>query len=369
MGITVKTELLQTAAAKSAKGSGNQAVLALATAVMIKSIGTSLVLTTTDNSITLDVVVNGVAKQEEPFVACVNSGIFSKLIAKQTCENVVLSVTESSLHVSGDGEYDLPLLLDEEGEIAEIPHNKFTADKTETVSVQDLKNMYAYGKISVSKYFDTPMYTGYCVSGGKVFTFDGSKSCVVDTPSCKFNALLPGKLVELFDLFDDKTVTLSIGTEGQLLFTGSDMILYGFGMEGFNQFPAQQLMDLATSDKFTNYFAVNKVAFSSVADRLSLFVAEADQNEVQMRVMKDGVSFTNKETSAYEKLPFAKQETKVVETAVSVDLQDLKLFTGVCGEDYIKFSYTEGSPICMTANNVQYIIPLLEEIDEEFEEE
>lgn len=366
MKLKIKTDALKVAVAKAVKGSSTQGILALSTAMMLRTVGTDLVLTTTDNALVLSVTIKGVANGEGAFVACTDSLLFAKLISKQSSEYVVLTVTENELHVSGDGEYSLHLLLDEEGSLVEIDDIEIPEVTAHKVAVAELKNVITYNSSAVSKYFDTPIYTAYCMAGDKVITYDGAKSCISKISDTKITGLFSSKMCDLFSLFEDKEVSFYIDNDnGKVVITSSDVCISGYLMSGIEEYPAQALIDLVYSDMFSEKFSVSRGALINTLDRISLFISEKEQNEVRLVVKEDGLCINNKETSAYEKIKFVDTKKTPLLTAVSVDLNDIKAFVSVCNAENITFMYSAGSPVCLTSEDVRYVIPLLEEVEEE----
>ena len=288
MKVKLNTEALKIATAKAAKGSGNLSMLAITSAIGIEIKDTNLVLTTTNNSINLEVILKDVVKEPISFYACTNSDIFCKLISKQTSEHVVLDIQENCLQVTGDGVYNLPLIQDEEGTMGRIVPIDVPALDTVKVSATELKKMLKYNKLAVSKQFDTPMYTGYCIANEKVYTFNGNTACITALKLKDINLLLPSVFVDLFSLFEDKTVSVYVSSN-RIKFESEDVVITGTTLEGYEDYPVKPLSDTVYSNEFTQSVKVSKARLNNILDRIGLFVSDKEQNAIQLNFSDIGL--------------------------------------------------------------------------------
>ena len=369
MVLELKTETLKVATSKAAKGTGNLSMLAITSAIGIEVVGNDLVLTTTDNNTNVEVFVKNVVKEPVKFYACTNSDLFCKLISKQNCEKIKLDLQPNMLQVVGDGVYNLPLIQDEEGGMGRITPIEVEGLEPVVVQSSELKKMLKYNKLAVSKYFDTPIYTGYCVNNEKVYTYNGVIACVTAVNLKTINMLIPFRLAELLELFEDKNVSVSYASN-RVKFSSEDVVITGAVLEGFESYPAQQLGDLVYSDTFNDEAKVNRQKLLNILDRLSLFVSDKEQNAIQLNFADSGLLVSNVGSSACEKAPYTNQKEQRTITSAFIDLRDLKVIVNAVDDEQVTFLYSDGSPICVCTDNMRFIIPLLEdESDEEQEEE
>lgn len=368
MKFEVKTESLKVAVAKAAKGTGNLSMLAITGAIGIDVVGTDLVLTTTDNNTNVQVIVKNVVKTPINFYACTNSDLFCKLISKQTSDKVCLDLQENMLQISGDGVYNLPLIQDEEGGMARIMPIIVDSLQPVTVNSQELKKMLKYNKLAVSKYFDTPIYTGYCVSNNKTVTYNGVVACASEVKLNELSALIPFKTVDLFELFEDKNVKVSIASN-LIKLESEDVIITGSLLEGFADYPVQPLLDLVYSDTFSQEVKVDKAKLVNIIDRLSLFVSDKEQNAIQLNFSETGLILSNAGSSACEKVAYNKQPEQVVVTSMFVDLRDLKTIVGAVASEDVTILYSDGSPVAICTDDMRFVIPPLEDDNGEEVEE
>lgn len=367
MKITLKTEALQEVTAKALKGAGNLSMLAITSAIGIEVLGQDLVLTTTDNNTNLSVTLKNVinAPLNESFYACTNAELFCKLIAKQTTKTVVLEILDKCLQVEGDGAYNLPLIQDEEGTVAKIAPIEVDGLTKITVDAKELKKMLKYNKLAVSKLYDEPMYTGYCVDNDKVFTYNGANACISEIHLNDLHLLLPSKMVDLFDLFEDKMITV-IAVSDKVRFYSDTIDITGSVLEGFNEYPKEPLTKTVYSEEFVSEVTVNRDKLVGVLDRLSLFVSDNEQHGIQLNFTETGLLISNMDSNACESVPYV-DNTPANVSAVYVDINDLKVIINAISEDKITIIYGNASALGVAVGSMRFVLSLLSD-DEDVED-
>ena len=365
MKVKLNTEALKIVTAKAAKGSGNLSMLAITSSIGIEIRDTNLILTTTDNSTNVEVVLKDVVKEPATFYVCTNSDLFCKLIAKQTSEAVVLEQQENCLQVTGDGVYNLPLVQDEEGTMGRITPIDVPALDTVKVNASELKKMLKYNKLAVSKQYDTPMYTGYCISDEKVYTFNGNTACITALKLKDINLLLPASFVELFNLFEDKSVTVSVSSN-RIKFESEDVILTGTVLEGYDEYPTKPLADTVYSKEFTQSVKVSKNALNNILDRIGLFVSDKEQNAIQLNFGDLGLIISNVDSNACESVQYIGNKPTDV-SSVFVDLNDLRVIVNTISTEDVTLIFGSESAIGVCTEDMRFVIPVL--ADDTAEEE
>lgn len=357
--IKIKTEVLQVATAKAVKGMGNLSILAITSAMCISLKDGNLILSTTTNSMNLSVTIKDVADKFAEMYVCTDGNLFGKLVAKTSVDYIELELTENSLRFTGDGVYNLPLIQDEEGNMARIIDINVESDNTYNVSAQDLKKLLVYNKLSVSKAYDQPIYTGYCVKDNHIYTFNDVTACISVVDLSNISALLPAPMVELFNLFEDKTVSVKIAGNS-IKFEGTDVCISGALLEGITYYPTDAISKLANSPDFNNIVKVSKQKLAATLDRLSLFIEKTDKNKISVTFGNDGLIITNNSSSAGEQIAYTEKNIK--DTKIyPVDLQDLKGIVDASPVDVITILYGHESGICIEDGNMRYIVPMLDE--------
>lgn len=361
MKIRLKTEALKVATAKASRGSGNLSMLAITSSIGIEVSGLDLVLTTTDNSTNVEVKIKDVVKEPTQFYACTSSELFCKLISKQTCEAVTLELQgegeERFLQVAGDGVYNLPLVQDEEGGMGRIAPIDVPSLDTVKVEAVELKKMLRYNKLAVSKQFDTPMYTGYCVDTDKVYTFNGNTACISELNLKNIKLLIPSSVVELFSLFEDKFVNVA-HTSNKIKFESEDVVITGTVLEGIDEYPSEALAETVYSEAFTQTVKVSKAKLNSVLDRLGLFVSAEDQNAIQLNFGDLSLIISNTDSNACESIEYIGNKPTDVSSSY-VDLNDLKLIVNTLESEDVTLIFGSDSAIGVCTDKMRFIIPVL----------
>jgi len=366
MKVKIKTEALKVATAKAIKGAGNLSMLAVTSAIGIEVVGTDLFLTTTDNTTNLKVSVKNVLTEPiEGFYACTNADLFCKLISKQTCDNVILDLQSNVLQITGDGMYNLPLIVDEEGTIVHISPIDVDGLAPVQIEVSELKKVLKYNKLAVSKLYDEPMYTGYCISENKVYTYNGNDACITEVNLENIKLLLPATIINLIELFEDKTVTF-LSASDRVKISSADVEITGTVLEGFDNYPIKPLADTVYSTQFTKSVLVKKDKLNAILDRLSLFVSNDEQNALQLNFTEKALLLANGDSNACESLPYVGDSAAEV-CAVFIDLNDLKIIANAIDTADIKIIYGNDSAIGVCADKMRFILPLLSDESEELE--
>ena len=150
--IKIKTKSLSEAVSKAIKGSSKKQMLAITMSIGIEIKDDTLTLTTTDGVTDLFVRVDKIGCKGNNFYCCTDSELFSKLVQKISNEEITLQLTESALKVfAGKSEYNLPIILDEEGNMCRIDERMLSADSTTTkLSSEILRRIKKYNGATVA---------------------------------------------------------------------------------------------------------------------------------------------------------------------------------------------------------------------------
>ena len=119
MQLKIQTSKLQEMVTKSIKGASNNKMIPLTSLMEIELKDKTLTLRTTDAANTLSIIAKDI--DGEDFHTVVPSEMFSKLVGKITTANITLTVGANSLNVKGNGEYQIELPLDDEGNSVKFP--------------------------------------------------------------------------------------------------------------------------------------------------------------------------------------------------------------------------------------------------------
>ena len=357
--VKIKTEALQVATAKAVKGIGNLSILAITSAIGITVEDGVVTLSTTNNSTNVDVRIVGAVDKNVSMYACTGGELFGKLVAKTTSEFITLELKDNYLMFEGDGAYQLPLIVDEEGTMAKITPIEVDGLTTYTVATKDLKKLLGYNKLAVSKSFDQPIFTGYCVKDNCIFTYNDNTACVSDVDLKNMAALLPGSMVELFALIEDKTTNVTI-VANKIKLDAADMCITGATLEGLDLYPTEPLKNLVNAPEFNNTVKVPRNKLASILDRLALFVDKVDKNKIHLDFSENALIITNAHASAVEQVAY--NEKSITNTnSYDVDLLDLKALIDVAATEVVTLVFGHDNGICLKDENTKYVVPIIDD--------
>lgn len=363
--VKINTEALKVAAAKAVKGIGNLSILAITSAIGIEVKDGNLTLSTTNNSTNLDVKLIDVADKDVNFYACTDGALFTKLVSKTDSDFIELNLQPNCLEFHGTGRYNLALIQDEEGNMARITPISVDNAETHKVAAASLKQLLSYNKLAVSKSFDTPIFTGYCIKDNYVFTCNDVTACVSQLDLGGISVLLPGSMVELFNLFEDKNVEISV-SGNRIKFSSVDVTITGAVLEGIDLYPTEQLVELVNAPEFTNMVVVSTAKLAAALDRLALFVEKIDKNRIEIAFGDDSLVITNKIASAGELVTYTEKSISNQDT-YALDLSDLKAVVDATSKDTLRIVYGLDKGICVADDTTKYIVPSLDEDEEDGE--
>ena len=378
--MVIATEILKKLTEKSVKGSGKLPQLAITSVVCIEVSNGNISLTTTDGATNL--VVKDKVNTQETFFAATDSELFAKLVAKTTADKIKLERNENSLGFTGNGAYSLPLILDEEGNMARIPQILVSGEEYKC-KASELKKLLMYNKHTVLKDMSTPMYTGYCIKGGYAYSFNISGGCVtkleIDENVC---TLLRPQMVELFDAFvPTDTVTIQ-ATDKTVCFATDTVKIYSALLDGINEFATTQLKQLVADEgNFPNKITLSKVALGNALDRLSLFISPEEANAVEFQPLKESKALVlkNKSSAGVETIEILGDGNTIEKMSQYLDYKDLKVLCDAVKTENIVMRYNNSESLCIETDGASMFTTYLvaedsmeedfEEIEEGFEEE
>lgn len=360
----VPAEAFKIMVAKAAKGASCNKVVPITSLINIQLTGGTLCLTTTDTENTLEVYREGVAGED--MRAVVGVELFSKLIAKQTCEAITIDLKESYLFVKGNGEYKVPLTVDEEGmvQFPEFSFDRAAAGDPEIVNLSSINHVVAVNKSSVCTNPDKSALGGYYVHtaddllGGNVITTNENVICFNGFKLLNQQAFLTLSMMDLLALNTQEKIEC-YRHEGYLLFETADIVVHGPEHDGTAQFPLEQLAALHQLE-FPSRCAVSKISLQSVLDRLALFIEAFDKNGAYLRFTKEGLQIKSKQDSSDEVLKYTKSENFAPVQAL-VDVPLFKLEVDSLPGDMVEISYGQEAAIAISSGKVTKIISLLDD--------
>lgn len=357
MKLTMNTSVLQGLVSRAMKGASCNRMIPLTGLMSIELKDHTLTLTTTDATNYLYVMEHKV--DGDDFYVVVQADIFSKLIARLTCEKVSLELKKHSLTVVGNGEYSIELPLDEEGELIKYPNpaTNFVKGKATEVNLSTIKLILSTAKVSLATTLDVPCYTGYFV-GHKIIATDTCQICGIDIDLFSQPALISAEMMALLDVMTNEKIKVYRDAD-TMMFETLDCVVYGKTMDCLDDFQIDAI-DSLLGEEFDSACRLSKSALLQLLDRLSLFVGVYDKNGIYLTFTRDGLMITSKQANSSEVIKYIESDNFQNFTCC-VDIEMLRSLIKANTCDSIEVQYGEDNAIKLTDGNVTQILALLED--------
>ena len=354
MKISIATEKMKSAVSKVIKAAGNNNLMPITSMIGIKVEQGTMKLSCTDNTNTLEVLLEVVHSEDMSITVGIDT--FSKLIAKTTSENIVLEVEENNLKISGNGEYKIPLVIDEEG-VVEFPFALPIISSPYDISLPYLISVNNANKAALAKTLEDPFLTGYYFTD-KVISTDREVICFNNIKVFNEDLLLNQQAINLIVLSDGDKVSVS-KHENKLMLSCKDMILYTSEMEGKQNYPVTDIMEYVKVE-FPSKCTVTRGLLVAVLDRLSLFLDPYDKNGAYFNFTAEGLTIQSKHSSSIETIRYL-ESTEFSPFACCVDIPAFKEQIDSIALDKIEIHYGIDNAIKITCGAITQIISLLED--------
>ena len=365
MKLTVNAEKLKEMVSKAVKGVGNNKLIPLTSLMCIQVKDNRFTLITTDATNYLYIDEDKV--DTDDFYVVVDANVFSKLIAKMTCEKITLEVKEglNILQVKGNGNYKLELPLDENGEPIKYPDpasKLITASaKPQTINRSTVQVIIETLKSALAVTLENPCYTGYYV-GDKVVATDTYKIASMDVKLFDKDMLLSPELIDLVSVTDEEKIQV-LALDSDIVFVTDHVTICGKYMEGIEDYAIDAISGLLETS-FDSFCTVPKTALMQLLDRLSLFVGPYDKNAIHLTFTKEGLQISSKAASGVEIIPYVASDN-FIDYTCTIDIQMLTQEVKAIQNDVIELYYGEDNAIKMTDGNITIIIALIvDDMDE-----
>lgn len=361
MKLSMKTEKLKEMIARAVKGVGNNKLIPLTSLMAIELKDNTLTLITTDATNYLYITDEHVVGDD--FYAVVDANVFSKLISKLTCENVVMEIKSELkyLEVKGNGTYKIELPLDENGDYIKYPDPCVSVNLSNAVTTTLNKTTVAViletVKSALATTLENPCYTGYYMAD-KVVATDTYKIACMDVNMFTEPKLISAELLDLIAVMQAEKIEVNI-QDNDIVFSTPDCTICGKLMEGIEDFAIDPIMNLVDAD-FGSSCSVPKNALLQLLDRLSLFVGPYDKNAVYLTFTKDGLQISSKVASGVEIIPYISSDN-FNDFTCAIDIQMFLNEVKAISNDVIEIYYDSDTAIKLVDGNITIIIALLDD--------
>lgn len=363
MKLTMNTVKLQDMVSRAVKGASNNKLIPI-TSLMAIELKTDHVLTLTTTDATNYLYIDEQKVDGDEFYAVVPVDVFSKLIARMTCENVTLTVRPEIkiLEVKGNGNYKIELPLDENGQLIKYPdpYKDDTQAVAQKLNLSTVKVILDTLKSALATTLENPCYTGYYV-GDSVIATDTYKIANMDISLFDAPVLVSAELMNLLSVMTEENIYVSI-TGDVLQFSTTNCRVYGRAMEGIEDFAVEPIMSLVDTDMDSSC-KLNKTELLQVLDRLSLFVGPYDKNAVRFTFTREGLEISSKAASSVEMIPYIGSE-KFTDFTCMIDVQMITQEVKAIQSDVIEMYYGEDNAVIMKDGNITIVVALLEDEEE-----
>lgn len=355
---TVTTERFKEAVNKAVKGAGCNKLLPITEMIGIKLENNTLILSTTDKSNDLRVIIDKV--QGENFDVTVQIDTFSKLIAKTTSDSIQLDVTEDFLLIKANGDYKIPLVMDEEG-LVQFPDFKFDKNLVapKEVLLSSIMSVFNANKSALATTLELPCITGYYL-GEKAISTDANVICFNDVDVFGEPVLISAQMINLLTLNSQEKITI-YKADSHLLFETDDIIIHGQELQGKEDYPVEEI-SAYLGESFPSMCKIPKSILSAVLGRLELFIEPYDKNGAYFTFTKDGIKIHSKKSASVEVVNYI--ESKDFNSFICcVDIPMMKQQLDSIPTDEVELYYGLDNALKLVSGKITQVISLLEDED------
>lgn len=354
----IKRELLTELVNTVYKGVGNNKIIPITQMMGVIVLGSELSLASTDSTNYFKGKMNLENSDNVEFNVCVNADLFTKLINKFTTEFVEITLNESAMKVVGDGDYELELLLDEEGKVFAFPLKEFESefDEVKTLEVKQVEDIKTQCEKALAITMENPSLVNYYL-GDNVIATDSLVMAVYANKLFDSDRLLTPKAMNLLVLMKDK-ITIGFKTN-KLYAKDSTFELVGDINSTIDDYPVEAIKGLLESVQFDSKAKFKVSELNSVLDRLSLFVTQYDDGVINLKFDDNYIYASTLKSKGVERIKLDTTEP-IKSYMCGVDIEMVKNQLASFTEEHIEISFGNASFIQLKSGNVSKLIALTE---------
>lgn len=321
--IKIKTDVLKTMLSKAIKVCSFNKMLPLTELMEVSIQNKILSIRTTDNVTNL-FLQKELEEDNEDMRVVVDATLLTSLINKTTTEFVELVLGDSSLTVIANGVYNLDLRVDESNEIIKFPEMKTSTKEGKEFDFKQLVTKIGICKSAVPDNMDAIELNNYYLKDNVVATNAFKVTSIPNVDELKAEEMLIskdlGKVLIEMDLGKAK-----YSLEDNLLtITGEGFVLTSKVNQDLDKYPLEGI-DMMLKEKFNHSVVVDRRKILDLLDRLSLFVAEYENNSINLTFAKDKLNITNAKKTSDENISYVKApEGDLVEFNCIINILHMK---------------------------------------------
>lgn len=347
--LTINTKRLQTMVGKLNK-CGSSKLLEITHYWHIFAAGEGIAIAAMDGNNYITVLDDTVKGEIDVIV---RADQFGKLVDKTSVEKIVLNPKENYLSVIGNGEYKVEIVS---GEVYPYAPSLETEVKPTTVKSKYLRSIYNVNKSTVSNNASDGFLTGYLVTEKAAITSDSIKVCINPVEFLKDTVLLTPEMLRLMQAITDEECKV-YHKDNVLQIESSDTIIYGAELDGKEDFP-----DLSEygSAALPNRGKVSKLGIQQIVDRLTLFLGDFDNGDIQLEFENKILNVRTK-SGSYERIQLVPDDGNSDGFQCSINVTFLKDILGSIGNETFFICYGEDGFVKIEDDSVVYVLATNEE--------
>ena len=359
--LKLKSEILKDMVAKAVKGASNNKLIPLTSMLTIEAKDNQLRLITTDATLYLVITEKNIPVED--FYVTVQAEQFAKLIAKLTCAEISLEVTDNFLIVKGgNGTYKVDICLDEMGNVVKFPtpFTEVNVAKKITIPTSTLKLIINSCVPAVAVTFEEPCYTGVYF-GDSILATDTQKICSVDKKLFDDeNLLISADSIKLMDIVNSDNVDISLCEDGTVIVSDDVVTIYTPQLAGIDDYQVASIMPLLEQE-FSASCKISRSEFITLLDRIMLFVGVYDNGGIELTFTENGLQVSSKQSNGVELLKYTEAPKLEEEFKCMIDVRMLLEQLKAQNSDIVELFIGNETAIKLTDGQVTQLIALLVE--------
>ena len=352
----IKKEDLKSLLEKVMIGVGNNKIIPITNSLGIKKFGNHLTLCGTDGAnylyTTTELDFDAEDTNTENNI-CVEASLFDRLISKITTDYITLNVENQKLEVIGNGNYVLPIKLDENGHWLLFP-NKEVQDgaSEEVIDAQKIRNLRSYNEKALSKNPENVSLNGYFIDNEKAVATDRLVMSVIKDNYLTEPILLRKSFVDLLTFLNGDIIICR--WDNNIYASNGETEIYSSENAPVGNFPLEKLMKAINGFTFNNEAKISLKDLSSALDRLSIFVTEGSYLLLNV---KDGYLYIEESSTKANEL-IKLEGVDEAEWSGKIDITLLSEQIRPFRTDIVNFSFGNETAVRFSEKDVSKIICL-----------
>lgn len=298
----IKTELLKDMLNKVIQGAGFNKFIPNSNLIELDFSGNLFKMSCTNGTETIQVSSEVSSKGE--FFGAISADIFSKLISRQTCEYIDITVSDTAVKIKGNGVYLVEIVFDEENKAVVFPDvfGDYQDKESCQIDAQTIRSVLKYGKAAIATTDEIPCYTGfYCAD--KVVATDSFKLVINNVSMFDSPKLISGQAMELLKVFGEGGKITVYQREDELIFAADGIRLRTVLLDGIEDYAIDAIQQLADVE-FMNTVRINRQALLDALNRVALFVTDYDEQCVSLQFDTESVILQSKSANGVEAVSY-----------------------------------------------------------------